>query len=125
MTENEIATIAVDCLFTVHKNLGPGLLESAYEQCTYHELLQRGLRVEKQISLPLIYKGARTEIGYRIDILVGSKLIIEIKGVEALNDVHKAQVITYLKLTGCKLGLLVNFNVALIKDGIKRVVNNL
>ncbi len=125
MTENEISAVAVDCIFKVHKKLGPGLLESAYEECVYYELCKTGLQVERQKGLPLIYNNIRLEIGYRVDLILNSKLIIEIKAVEAMNDVHKAQLITYLKLSGCKLGLLVNFNVSLIKDGIKRVVNNL
>jgi GxxExxY protein len=125
MTENELSKIAVDCIFKVHKTLGPGLLESAYEECLYFELIKAGLSVEKQRGLPLVYETIRLELGYRLDMIVENKLIIEVKSVEALNDVHKAQVITYLKLSGCKLGLLVNFNVALIKDGIKRIVNNL
>ncbi|MEO7924589.1 MAG: GxxExxY protein [Chitinophagaceae bacterium] len=125
MTENEISTIVVDCIFKVHKRLGPGLLESAYEECLCYELCSTGMKVERQKPLPLFYKDIKMEIGYRVDMLVDSKLIVEIKAVESLNDVHKAQVITYLKLSGCKLGLLINFNVALIKDGIKRVVNNL
>ncbi len=125
MTENELSKIAVDCMFKVHKNLGPGLLESAYEECLCYELNKTGLLVNRQRSLPLFYEEIRMEIGYRIDIMIEDKLLIEVKAVESLCDVHKAQVITYLKLTGCKLGLLVNFNVALIKDGIKRIVNNL
>ena len=125
MTENELSKIAVDCIFKVHKNLGPGLLESAYEECTMYELLKTNLPVERQKPLPLFYETIKMQIGYRVDILFGNKLLIAIKAVEALNDIHKAQVITYLKLSGCKLGLLVNFNVVLIKDGIKRIVNNL
>ena len=125
MTENELSKVAVDCMFKVHKNLGPGLLESAYEECLYHELKKTELRIERQKALPLVYESIKLEIGYRLDLIVEDKLIIEVKSVEAINDVHKAQVITYLKLSGCKLGLLVNFNVTLIKDGIKRIVNNL
>ena len=125
MTENELSKIVVDCIFKVHKSLGPGLLESAYEACLSYELDKTGLIIDRQKALPLHYETIKMEIGYRIDLMVDNKLIIEIKAVEALNDVHKAQVITYLKLSGCKLGLLVNFNVALIKDGIKRIVNNL
>lgn len=125
MTENELSKIVVDCMFKVHKGLGPGLLESAYEECLSYELSKTGLVIERQKPLPLLYESVRMEIGYRVDILIENKLIVEIKAVECLNDVHKAQVITYLKLSGCKLGLLVNFNVALIKDGIKRIVNNL
>lgn len=125
MNENELSKVAVDCMLKVHKNLGPGLLESAYEECLFYELLNTGLLVERQKPLPLFYQTIKMEIGYRLDFLIENKLVIEVKAVEAINDVHKAQVITYLKLSGCKLGLLVNFNVVLIKDGIKRIVNNL
>ena len=125
MNENELSKIIVDCIFKVHKNIGPGLLESAYEECLFYELSKTGLLVERQKPLPLFYETIKMEIGYRLDFLIENKLVIEVKAVEALNDVHKAQVITYLKLSGCKLGLLVNFNVVLIKDGIKRIVNNL
>ena len=125
MNENELSKIVVDCIFKVHKNLGPGLLESAYEECLFYELSKTNLIIERQKPLPLFYETIRMEIGYRLDFLVDNKLVIEVKAVEALNDVHKAQVITYLKLSGTKLALLVNFNVVLIKDGIKRIVNNL
>ena len=125
MTENELSRIVFDCALKVHQSLGPGLLESAYEVCLYYELRNTGLNVEKQKSLPLIYEEVKLDVGYRIDIIVENKLIIEIKSVEALNDVHFAQLLTYLKLTNCKLGLLINFNVSLIKNGVKRVVNNL
>ncbi len=109
----------------VHRVLGPGLLESSYEECLFYELRKTGLQVVKQKPLPLIYEDVKLEIGYRVDILVESKVIIEIKSVEALNDIHLAQVLTYLKLSDCKLGLLINFNVTLIKNGIRRMVNNL
>ena len=125
MTENELSRIVFDCALKVHQSLGPGLLESAYEECLFYELKKIGLRVEKQKPLPLIYEEVKLDVGYRIDIIVENKLIIEIKSVEALNDVHFAQLLTYLKLTNCKLGLLMNFNVSLIKNGVKRVVNNL
>lgn len=125
MTENEISKIVVDCAFKVHQTLGPGLLESAYEECLFYELKKTNLKVEKQKALPLIYEEIRMEIGYRIDIIVENKFIIEVKSVEALNDVHLAQVLTYLKLSNCKLGMLTNFNVTLIKNGIRRVVNGL
>lgn len=125
MTENELSKIVFDCSLKVHKNLGPGLLESAYEECLFYELKKSGLHIEKQKPLPLIYEEVKLDIGYRVDIIVENKLILEIKSVEALNDVHFAQLLTYLKLTDCKLGLLINFNVNLIKNGIKRVVNNL
>lgn len=125
MTENELSKIVFDCALKVHQSLGPGLLESAYEECLFYELKKTGLVVEKQKALPLVYEEVRLDIGYRIDIIVENKLILEIKSVEALNDVHFAQLLTYLKLTDCKLGLLINFNVTLIKNGIKRIVNNL
>ena len=125
MTENELSRIVFDCALKVHQRLGPGLLESAYEECLFYELRKIGLNVEKQKPLPLIYEEVKLDVGYRIDIIVENKLIIEIKSVEALNDVHFAQLLTYLKLTNCKLGLLINFNVSLIKNGVKRVVNNL
>jgi len=125
MTENELSRIVFDCALKVHQSLGPGLLESAYEECLFYELKKMGLSVEKQKPLPLIYEEVKLDVGYRIDIIVENKLIVEIKSVEALNDVHFAQLLTYLKLTSCKLGLLINFNVSLIKNGVKRVVNNL
>jgi GxxExxY protein len=125
MTENELSKIVFDCALKVHQSLGLGLLESAYEECLFYELKKTGLVVEKQKALPLVYEEVRLDIGYRIDIIVENKLILEIKSVEALNDVHFAQLLTYLKLTDCKLGLLINFNVTLIKNGIKRIVNNL
>lgn len=125
MTENELSRIVFDCALKVHQSLGPGLLESAYEECLFYELRKIGLNVEKQKPLPLIYEEVKLDVGYRIDIIVENKLIIENKSVEALNDVHFAQLLTYLKLTNCKLGLLINFNVSLIKNGVKRVVNNL
>ena len=125
MTENELSRIVFDCALKVHQSLGPGLLESAYEECLFYELRKIGLNVENQKPLPLIYEEVKLDVGYRIDIIVENKLIIEIKSVEALNDVHFAQLLTYLKLTNCKLGLLINFNVSLIKNGVKRVVNNL
>ena len=109
----------------VHQVLGPGLLESAYEECLFYELKKTGLLVEKQKPLPLIYEEIKLEIGYRLDIIIESKFIIEVKAVESLNDVHLAQILTYLKLSNCKLGMLINFNVSLIKNGIKRVVNGL
>ena len=114
--------MVLDCSFQVHTALGPGLLESAYEECLYYELLQSGLNVKKQIPLPLIYKEVKLDAGYRIDLLVENKVIVELKSIESLADIHMAQILTYLKLSGCKLGLLVNFNVKHLKDGIKRVI---
>lgn len=125
MTENEISKIVFDSALKVHKSLGPGLLESAYEQCLVYELKKYDLNVVKQKPLPLVYEEVKMEIGYRIDIMINNKVIIEVKSVDSLNDVHTAQVITYLKLSNCKLGMLINFNVPLVKNGIKRIVNNL
>lgn len=110
---------------TVHTELGPGLLESAYEECLFYELTNAGLYVERQKPLPLVYKEVKLDTGYRLDLLVERKVIIEIKAVEAYNEIFTAQVLTYLRLTGCKLGLLLNFNVKSMKDGIKRIVYNL
>ena len=125
MTENEISEKIIGCAIEVHKSLGPGLLESAYLECLNYELQKSGLKVEKQKSLPLIYKEVKLDAGYRLDLIVENKVIIEIKSVEALNDIHTAQVLTYLKLSGCKLGLLINFNVLRVVDGLKRLVNKL
>jgi GxxExxY protein len=125
MTENEISEKIIGCAIQVHRELGPGLLESSYEECLYYELIQSGLQVEKQKQLPLTYKEVKLECGYRIDLLVEKKVVIEAKAIESLNDIHLAQVLTYLKLSKCKLGLLMNFNVLLMKNGIKRVVNKL
>ncbi|MBE8713993.1 GxxExxY protein [Sphingobacterium hungaricum] len=122
--ENEIATLTNRCAIEVHKNLGPGLLESAYKECLYYELLNTGLEVDKEIPLPIIYKEIKLEHGYRIDLLVCKKLVVEIKTVECFTDVHLAQVLTYLKLGNFKLGLLLNFNVTMMKHGIKRVIQS-
>lgn len=123
MTENELSKIVFESGLKVHMALGPGLLESAYEECLYYELAKSGVFVEKQKALPLIYEEVKMDIGYRTDLIVENKLIVEIKSVEALHDIHFAQVLTYLKLSKCKLGLLLNFNVLLFKDGVKRVIN--
>jgi GxxExxY protein len=125
MNENEISREIIGSAIEVHKALGPGLLESAYEASLKREILLRGLQVRQQVGLPLVYKEEVCEVGYRIDLFVEDKVIIEIKAVEELNDVHLAQILTYLKLSKCKLGLLINFNVAKLKDGIRRVVNRL
>jgi GxxExxY protein len=125
MTENQISEIIIGCAIEVHKNLGPGLLESAYEECLYYEIGSKGLWIEKQKPLPLVYKEIKLEAGYRIDLWVENKLIIEVKSVEFLNEVHLAQVMTYLRVSGCKLGLLLNFKVLRLKEGIRKVVNNL
>jgi GxxExxY protein len=123
MTENEIAKLIVNAAYQVHVELGPGLLESAYEACLVYELVNAGLQVSNQIDLPVYYKDMKLNCNYRIDILVERKVIIEVKAVSILKEVHLAQTITYLKLSNCKLGLLINFNEAKIKDGIKRVIN--
>jgi GxxExxY protein len=125
LSENEVGQIVVDRALQVHRELGPGLLESTYEACLCHELREAGLYVEAQKALPVVYRGVHLDCGYRMDLLIEKKVIVEIKAVEALNDVHLAQILTYLKLSGCKLGYLVNFNVKRIKEGIRRVVNQL
>lgn len=125
MNINEIGTQILGAAFEVHKQLGPGLLESAYEHCLAFELVQRGLKVNTQVPLPLQYKGVRLDCGYRLDLLVEDQIIVEVKAVEALNEIHLAQMLTYLKLKNCRLGYLFNFNVVLFKSGIRRVVNNL
>ncbi|WP_339894529.1 GxxExxY protein [uncultured Algibacter sp.] len=123
MTENEIATKIIGCAIDVHKVLGPGLLERAYQECLYYKLKKVGLKVEKEKPMPLVFEEVKLECGYRIDLLVENKVVIELKSVEALNDVHLAQTLTYMKLGKYKLGLLINFNVTLLKQGIKRVIN--
>ena len=125
MTENELSKIVLDLGMKVHKTLGPGLLESVYEECLFYEIKKYGLSVDKQKALPLIYEDIKLDAGYRVDLWVEKKLIIEIKSVEALNDLHLAQTLTYLKLSDCKLGLLMNFNTILFKNGIRRVLNKL
>jgi GxxExxY protein len=125
MNENEISKILVDCCFKVHTGLGPGLLESIYEEVLSYEIIKRGLNLERQKGIPVIYDQIKMELGFRADIIVENKVIIELKSIETIAPVHTKQLLTYLKLTGLKLGLLVNFNEALIKDGIKRIVNNL
>jgi GxxExxY protein len=120
--DNELTGKVIASAIKVHSELGPGLLENAYEECLFYELKESGLSVRKQVPMPLVYSNVKLEIGYRLDILVEDKLVVEVKAVEALNDVHLAQILTYMKLSGCRLGLLLNFNVALLKNGIKRVV---
>lgn len=123
MTENEISKKIIGAAIEVHKQLGPGLLESSYEVCLAYELKQQGLNIETQVTLPLVYKEVKLEAGYRFDVLVENKVIIEIKAVDALADIHTAQLLTYLKLKELKLGLLINFNSVKVIDGIKRVIN--
>jgi len=124
-SENKIASIIVDCSYHIHVKLGPGLLESVYEEVLYHELTKQGLKVERQKSLPVIWDGIKLNLGFRTDLIVENKVIIEIKSVEEIHPVHPKQLLTYLKLTNLKLGLLINFNSPLIKTGITRIVNNL
>ena len=125
MSENEISSKIIGAAIEVHKQLGPGLLESTYETCLAYELKQLGLDVKQQIALPVVYKEVKLDAGYRIDLLIENKVIVEIKSVEALADIHTAQLLTYLKLKDLKLGLLINFNSVRVVDGLKRIVNNL
>ena len=125
MTENEISKVAVDICFKIHTQYGPGLFESVYEEIFCYELIKTRIPFYRQHPIPLIHEEIKMDAGFRADILIENKVIIEIKSIEALAPVHYKQVQTYLKLTGCKLGLLVNFNVALFKEGIHRIVNNL
>jgi len=118
-----LAKNVVDAAFNVHKTLGPGLLESVYEACLNHELKKRGCRVATQVPVPVVYDGMRLDAGLRLDLLVEDKLIVEVKSVERMNPVYDAQLLTYLKLTGIRLGLLINFNVGVIKQGVKRMVS--
>jgi GxxExxY protein len=123
MTENEIGGIVVDCSVRLHKDLGPGLLESVYEVILAHLLQEAGLKVERQVSIPIEYAGIQFDEGFRADIIVENKVILELKSVEKVNKAHKKQVLTYLKLTDKKLGYLLNFGESLMKDGISRVLN--
>lgn len=123
MSENEIARLVFNAAVKVHRSLGPGLLESAYEECLLYELRQKNLKVVKQKALPLVYEDVKLDIGYRIDLLVEDKFIIEAKSVESLHDIHLAQILTYMRLSNVKLGALINFNEELLKNGFKRVIN--
>ncbi|MDO5566171.1 MAG: GxxExxY protein [Planctomycetia bacterium] len=125
MTENEIGKIIVDCAYHIHTDLGPGLLESVYETVLVHELRERGLRVRRQVGIPIVYKGITFEEGFRADLIVEDKVIIEIKSVERKHEVYYKQLLTYLRLSGTKLGYLINFGEKYIKTGIERVVNQL
>ncbi len=119
---NQITSTIISAAIDVHRELGPGLLESAYETCLAYELADRGLNVRRQVEQPVTYRGLQMDCGYRIDLLVDG-VVVELKAVDSLNAVHKAQVISYLKLSGCQVGLLINFNVKLLKDGVQRIVN--
>mgnify|MGYP000958279587 CR=1 FL=1 len=125
MTENEISTIIVNCCYKIHSKLGAGLFESVYKEILFYELQKTGLQVELQKVLPVRWENLKIEIGFRADLIVENKVIIEIKSVENVLPVHQKQLLTYLKLTNLKLGLLINFNVPLIKNGLQRIVNNL
>ena len=125
MDENALSKEIIGAAIEVHRHLGPGLLESAYEQCLAHEFTSRGIPFELQKPVPVEYKGVKLDCGFRIDFLVGGLVVVELKAVDKLTTVHDAQVLTYLKLTGCKLGLLLNFNEWRLGDGIKRLVLNL
>ena len=123
MNEDKITERIIGCALKVHKSLGPGLLESAYKECLNYEMIECGLSIEKEKPLPLVYEKVKLECGYRADFLVENKVIIEVKSVEALNDIHLAQTLTYLKLIQRRIGLLINFNVLQLKYGIRRVIN--
>jgi len=125
VTENEIATIIVDTAFHIHSDIGPGLFEKVYKRIMEVELGKRGLTVFRQEPIPIVYKGVHFQSGFRCDLLVESKVIVEVKSIDSIHPVHKKQVLTYLRFSEKKLGLLINFNVALIKEGIVRLVNNL
>ena len=125
MTENELSNKIIGLAIEVHTALGPGLLESAYKECLFYKIGKSGISVEKEKPMPLVFEEVRLDCGYRIDLVTEKKLVIEIKSVEALNEIHLAQTLTYLKLGNYKLGLLINFNVAKLKDGIKRVITAL
>lgn len=122
---NRITEAIIGAAITVHRELGPGLLESAYEACLAYELADRGLAFERQKALPVEYRGVKIDCGYRLDLLVEGKVIVELKVVDRLEPIHKAQLLSYLKLSGCKVGLLINFNVIMLKNGIRRLVNGL
>ena len=123
--ENELSGLIIGTCIEIHRELGPGLLESVYEEVLTYELTEKGLLVERQKDVPVVYKGKKMELGFRADLIVNETVLIELKSVEAISKVHPKIVLTYLKLTGLKLGLLINFNEALLKDGITRIVNNL
>ncbi len=125
MNMNKVSGAVVDAAMKVHTVLGPGLLESAYEGCLAHELRKRGHRVDSQVVLPVHYDGAQIDAGYRLDLLVDNAVVVELKAVSEIAPIHQAQLLTYLKLSGKKIGLLINFNVLHLRDGIKRLVNNL
>jgi len=120
---NDITEKIIGAAMAVHRELGPGLLESAYEACLAYEIARSGFSVERQKELPVIYRNVKLDCGYRIDLLVENKVIVEIKAIDKLAPIHTAQLLSYLKLSGCKVGLLINFNVKVLKDGIRRLIN--
>lgn len=125
ISENDISKIVYEAGYIVHKALGPGLLESAYEECLFYELNKHDILVERQKPVPLIYDEVKMDVGYRLDFLIEKKFVLEIKSVESLQDIHLAQILTYLRLSNCKLGMLINFNTIQFKNGVKRVINGI
>ncbi|HEV1993029.1 MAG TPA: GxxExxY protein [Candidatus Acidoferrum sp.] len=122
MSDNELTGAIIGAAIEVHRHLGPGLLESAYEECLFHELLSQEIRVERQKPVPVVYKGKKLECGYRMDLLVDGRVVVELKSVETLASIHEAIILTYMKLGECRLGLLINFNVEMLKDGVRRFI---
>ncbi|WP_110367711.1 GxxExxY protein [Chryseobacterium sp. CBTAP 102] len=125
ISENDISKIVYEAGYIVHKALGPGLLESAYEECLFYELNKHDILVERQKPMPLIYDEVKMDVGYRLDFLIEKKFVLEIKSIESLQDIHLAQILTYLRLSNCKLGMLINFNTIQFKNGVKRVINGI
>lgn len=123
ISENYISRLVYEAGYKVHKALGPGLLESAYEECLFYELNKHDILVERQKPMPLVYEEVKLDVGYRLDFLIENKFVLEIKSIESLNDIHLAQILTYLRLSNCKLGMLMNFNTLQFKNGVKRVIN--
>ena len=123
MDDNQLGELLLGCALRVHRTLGPGLLESAYEACLAHELIKLSLGVRRQLALPIVYDGETIELGYRLDLLVNDRVVVEVKAIEKFADIHRAQLLSYLKLGGYRVGYLLNFNVPLLKDGICRLVN--
>ncbi|WP_367118506.1 GxxExxY protein [Chryseobacterium sp.] len=125
ISENDISKIVYEAGYIIHKALGPGLLESAYEECLFYELNKHDILVERQKPMPLIYDEVKMDVGYRLDFLIEKKFVLEIKSIESLQDIHLAQILTYLRLSNCKLGMLINFNTLQFKNGVKRVINGI
>jgi GxxExxY protein len=125
MTENELATLAIGQAIDIHKAIGPGLLEKVYAECLYYRLMKLGLVVDKERPIQVVFEEVKMDCGYRADLLLENKLVIEVKSIEAIADIHVARTLTYLKFTNCKLGLIINFNVTILKNGIRRIAYNL